>query len=110
VKQIPTSTHTVEEKKNPDECNVYHLCKLFLTPEEDAALRQRYLAGGLSYKDAKDYLYEKILTLLKPIQEKYSKISDEEIVRLLEKNAKIVQEIAAKKIQDVYKKVGFTLR
>ena len=32
VKQIPTSTQTVEEPKNPDECNVYNLCKLFLTP------------------------------------------------------------------------------
>jgi tryptophanyl-tRNA synthetase len=51
----------VEDVKNPDECNVYNLCKLFLTPDEDAALRKRYLAGGLSYKDAKDYLFEKIM-------------------------------------------------
>jgi tryptophanyl-tRNA synthetase len=52
---------TVEEVKNPDECNVYNLCKLFLTPEEDEALRKRYLAGGLSSKDAKEYLFEKIM-------------------------------------------------
>ena len=45
VKQIPTSTQTVEEPKNPDECNVYNLCKLFLTPEEDEALRARYTKG-----------------------------------------------------------------
>ena len=60
VKQIPTSTQTVEEPKNPDECNVYNLCKLFLTPEEDEVLRSRYLKGWLSFKEAKDYLFEKI--------------------------------------------------
>jgi len=110
VKQIPTNAQTVEEKKDPDQCNVYHLCKLFLTPVEDDALRKRYQAGWLSYKDAKDYLYEKIMALLIPIQGKYAKIADKEIIALLEKNAKIVNEIAAKKIQEVYKKVGFTLK
>ena len=45
IKQISTSTQTVEESKNPDECNVYKMCKLFLTPEEDESLRKRYLAG-----------------------------------------------------------------
>lgn len=109
VKQIPTSMQTVEEKKDPDQCNVYNLCKLFLTPEEDEVLRKRYQAGGLSYKDAKDYLFEKIMWLVQPIQEKYAAISDQEILDLLDKNAKIVNEIAKQKIADVYKKVGFTL-
>ena len=85
VKQIPTSTQTVEEPKNPDECNVYNLCKLFLTPEEDEALRTRYLKGGLSFKEAKDYLFEKIMATLTPIQKKYAEISDEEIIKLLKK-------------------------
>lgn len=105
MKQIPTSAQTVEEPKNPDECNVYKICKLFLTPEEDKTLREKYLAGGLSFKEAKDYLYEKIVVFLKPIQEKYAKITDKEILDLLAKNAKVVDEIAKKKIQEVYKKV-----
>lgn len=109
VKQIPTSAQTVEEVKNPDECNVYKICKLFLTPEEDEILRKKYLAWGLSFKDAKDYLYEKVITFLKPIQEKYTKITDKEIVDLLAKNAKVVNEIAEKKIAEVYKKIGFSL-
>lgn len=109
VKQIPTSTQTVEEPKNPDQCNVYNICKLFLTPEEDETLRKRYDAGGLSYKDAKDYLFEKIITFVKPIQEKYAKITDKEIIDLLAINAKKVNTLAQKKIEEVYKKIGFTL-
>ena len=109
VKQIPTSTQTVEEPKNPDECNVYNLCKLFLTPEEDEALRARYTKGWLSFKEAKDYLFEKIMETLTPIQKKYSEISDEEIIKLLKKWKESVSPIAEKKVEDVYKKVGFIL-
>lgn len=109
VKQIPTNTQTIEEPKNPDECNVYTICKLFITTKEDEVLRKRYQAGGLSYKDAKEYLYEKIIAFLTPIQEKFTKISDQEIIALLEKNTKIVQKISEKKIKEVYKKIGFSL-
>jgi tryptophanyl-tRNA synthetase len=44
IKQIPTDAKTVEEPKDPDTCNVYKVCKLFLTSEEDQALRTRYQA------------------------------------------------------------------
>ena len=109
IKQISTSTQTVEESKNPDECNVYKMCKLFLTPEEDEALRKKYLAWWLSFKEAKDYLYEKVIAFLKPIQEKYTKISDKEIIDLLADNAKKLNVLAQKKIDEVYEKVGFRL-
>lgn len=109
VKQIPTNTQTVDEPKDPDQCNVYNICKLFLTPKEDEKLREKYEIWGLSYKDAKEYLFEKIINFVKPIQEKYAKISDKEIIDLLEKNAKKVNELAQKKIEDVYKKIGFSL-
>ncbi|MFZ2150644.1 MAG: tryptophan--tRNA ligase [Candidatus Absconditicoccaceae bacterium] len=109
VKQIPTNTQTVEEPKNPDECNVYKILKLFLDEEENIKIRNRYEAGGLSYKEVKDYLYEKIIAFLKPIQEKYNQISDQEISDLLAKNAKIVNEIASKKVEEVYSKIGFKL-
>jgi tryptophanyl-tRNA synthetase len=109
VKQIPTNTQTVEEPKDPDQCNVYAICKLFLTPEEDKALRKKYEMWWLSYKDAKEYLFEKIIEFVKPIQEKYAKISDKEIIDLLKKNAKKVNELAQKKIENVYKKIWFSL-
>jgi len=42
---------------------------------------------------------------LKPIQEKYAAIADQEILDLLDKNAKIVNELSKKKVEEVYKKV-----
>lgn len=109
VKKIPTGSQTVEESKNPDECNIYNLCKLFLNDEEDAALRARYLAWWLSYKDAKDYLYEKMMAFLTPIQEKYSQISDSEISDMLANNLGKVREISEKKMKEVYERIWFLL-
>lgn len=61
IKQITTASLPVEASKNPDECTVYLLSKLFTTAEEDKALRERYLAGGMGYGEAKEYLAEKVL-------------------------------------------------
>jgi tryptophanyl-tRNA synthetase len=44
IKQIPTDAKTIEEPKDPDTCNVYKICKLFLNAEEDQALRAKYQA------------------------------------------------------------------
>ena len=56
---IVTDSTPMEAPKNPDTCNVFKLFKLMATPEEQAALRERYLAGGMGYGHAKQALYEK---------------------------------------------------
>lgn len=45
------------------------------------------------------------MAFLTPIQEKYNQISDQEISDMLAKNNKIVNEIANKKIKEVYEKI-----
>ena len=109
VKQIPTDAKAIEEPKNPDECNVYNLTKLFLTPEEDKELRNKYEAWGLSYKYAKEYLFEKMKETLDPIKANYNQISDEEVSKILKEHSKKANEIAEKKIKEVYNKIGFYL-
>lgn len=105
VKQIATDATPIEEPKDPDTCNVFNIMKLLLTPQEETERRKRYINGGLSYKDAKDALFEKIMAFIMPIQAKYNTISDQEIIALLAKNAARANALASKKIQHVYKKV-----
>jgi tryptophanyl-tRNA synthetase len=57
---IKTDSTPVEDPKDPDGCLVYALYSLFATPEEKAAMRERYVAGGLGYGDAKKELLAKI--------------------------------------------------
>ena len=99
----------LEEENNPDECNVYQLTKLFLTQEEDQELRKKYEAGGLSYKVAKDYLFEKMRETLEPIQAKFKEISEDEVSKMLHKHSQRANAIAEKKIQEVYERIGFML-
>jgi len=109
IKQVATDTKWVDEPKDPDQCNVYNIMKLFLTPDEDKDMRDKYTKGGLSYKYAKDTLYEKVMQFIQPIQTKFASISDQEVMDLLQKNSIKVNKTANKKIEDIYKKVGFTL-
>lgn len=109
VKQISTATLAVDDPKDPDECNVYNILKLFLDEQEDVALRDKYQAGGLSYKYAKEYLYEKLLAFLAPLQTKYKEISDSDVIDLLTRNVGRANAIASTKINEVYEKIGFTL-
>jgi len=109
IKQISTNTIPVEDSKNPDECNVYKILKLFLNEKEDLEIRKKYLSGWLSYKYAKDILFEKVISFLNPIQKKFKNISDEEVTKLIQKNWEIANKISETKIKEVYKKVWFSL-
>ena len=109
IKRIPTAAIAIDAPKNPDECNVYKIFKLFLDDAQDAALRERYTAGGLSFKEVKEELAETVVAFVTPIQEQYAKIDDDMIRDLLTTNAVKANEIASKKVAEVYEKVGFSL-
>jgi tryptophanyl-tRNA synthetase len=56
VMAVVTDSAPVEAPKDPDSNNVYNLLKLFVSKEEDAEWRERFLKGGLKYSDAKKRL------------------------------------------------------
>jgi len=61
VMSIVTDSTPMEAPKNPDTDNVFAIYKLLGTPEQTAALREKYLAGNFGYGHAKQELYELIL-------------------------------------------------
>lgn len=109
IKKIPTAAIAVEEPKDPDECNVYKIYKLFLTPEEDDILRKRYTDWWLSFGEVKMELAAKVTSFVWPIRDRFQSISDQEVIDLLTKNAPRANELASKKVQEVYEKIGFSL-
>jgi tryptophanyl-tRNA synthetase len=58
IMAIKTDSTPVDAPKNPDTCSVFTLYKLFATPEQQAALAERYRAGGMGYGEAKQALFE----------------------------------------------------
>ncbi len=60
-----------EKKKNPDECNIFNLYKVFATPEQTAALRVKYESEniGFGYGHAKTELLQVLTEYLRPYRE-----------------------------------------
>lgn len=77
VRRIVTDSRPAEEPKDPETCNVFNLYRHFAPPEEVAATRARYIAGGIGYGEVKDALYEHIeATLGKPREEYHALLAD----------------------------------
>jgi tryptophanyl-tRNA synthetase len=69
VMSITTGSEGIDEKKkNPDECNVFNLYKVFATPEEIQVLRTKYESEniGFGYGHAKTELFNVLQRYLAP--------------------------------------------
>ena len=54
-------------------------------------------------------LYERLREFLAPIKKAYHSISEQEVKKILDEGAKVANEMASKKIKDVYFKVGYLI-
>lgn len=65
-----------EKKKNPDECNIFNLYRVFATPEQTAALRVKYESEniGFGYGHAKTELLNVLSEYLRPYREARQKL------------------------------------
>src|SRR5438552_3379595 len=75
VMAIVTDSKTVAEPKDPESSNVFALYSLFATEEEQAALAERYRAGGMGYGEAKSLLLEKIDSYFGPARERRKQLA-----------------------------------
>ena len=71
IMKIVTGTHSMEEPKDPETCNVYQLFRLLASKEQTADLAGRYKAGGLGYGHAKQELFELYESIMAPHRERY---------------------------------------
>jgi tryptophanyl-tRNA synthetase len=106
VMSIPTDSRRPEEEKNPDELILYQIHKLF---DPSAELRARYTCG-LGYGDAKKLLIADIIAFVTPMRERRKKYEqDSEMVeKILLHGAMRANEVAMKKLTEVYEAVGLT--
>jgi tryptophanyl-tRNA synthetase len=111
VMTIKTDSKGVEEQKNPEECNIFALHKLFTPADQLAEIKKRYVEGGIGYKESKDLLFESINNYLKPLREKRAEIAKDpaKVIAILKKGAELARAKAQAKMADVNAKVGIDL-
>ncbi len=108
VMSVVTDARGVDEPKDPDSCNLYALYKLFSTPDELAALRERYLAPGLKYVDVKKELIERIWNFFAPHREKHDELMarPDTIRDILKHGADKARNVAMETLSQVRDRVG----
>ena len=106
VMSIPTDSKGIEESKNPSDCKVFAIHELF--PGKDTeALRARYIAGGIGYKESKDLLIEKIIAFVSPMRALREEIAGdtEAVLKILKEGAQVARREAQKTMSAVREKV-----
>jgi tryptophanyl-tRNA synthetase len=70
IMRIVTDSKSVADAKNPDECHVFALYRLFASDAERQAMAARYRAGGLGYGEVKKTVFEKFEAHFTPLRKK----------------------------------------
>ena len=111
VMSIPTDSKGVEDPKDPSECKVFAIHELF-PGDELEALRARYVAGGVGYKESKDLLVEKIIAFVSPMRTRREEIAKnpDAVLKILKEGGEVARAHAEKTMTDVRTKVGLILK
>jgi tryptophanyl-tRNA synthetase len=110
INQIVTDSSGVEDSKNPEDCNVYALLKLFCSEEELAEWADRYRAGGMGFGEAKKGLFEKTVELLGPARVRREELEKNQdfAAEVLRKGAERARAIAAETVARTRKAAGIS--
>jgi len=110
VMSIKTDSKGVEEPKNPEDCNVFALHKLF-SEQDLPELKRRYVEGGIGYKESKEILIANMNKFLAPLRERREEIAKnpDEVIQILKNGAGLARAKAKLKMNDVRAKVGIDL-
>lgn len=106
---IITDSIPLEEPKNPDTCNVFALYKLIATTDQQAQMRNKYIAGNYGYGHAKEGLLELLLTHFSKERETFNKLmaNDSELDSILLEGAAKAKEVIRKVLDRVRVKIGY---
>lgn len=103
VKRIVTDSTPVEAPKNPDTCTVFKLYSVVAPPEAVAEMRRRYLEGGYGYGQAKQALYEALVTRFAQERQAYAywQSHPDELEAILQAGAEKARAVAQKTLAKV---------
>lgn len=109
VMGIVTDSKGLEEPKDPNTCNVFHLYELLASADDIETMRTKYLAGGFGYGHAKTALYELILNKFEDQRKKYVELMSDKskIDEALKIGADKARTIAQETLKRTRKALGY---
>ncbi|MDA9203559.1 tryptophan--tRNA ligase [Flavobacteriaceae bacterium] len=109
IMKIQTQSLSVEEPKDPDQCNVFKLFKVIASDEDAKKLRSRYTNGGMGYGEAKELLYNHTLSRFSKNRELFFELNSnrDKVEQLLLEGALNARKQAQNVLKRVRARVGF---
>ena len=109
IMKIQTQSLSVEEAKNPDQCNVFKLFKVIASDDKVKKLHLRYTKGGIGYGEAKELLYDEILSRFSINREKFFELTNnrDRVEELLLEGAIKARKQAQNVLKRVRSRVGY---
>ena len=105
IMKISTDSTPVEDTKNPETCNVFNIYKLVASETDIQNLKDKYLAGGFGYGDAKKELLRVYLEYFAEAREKRTKFENNiDLVQSILQNGKQKAQAKAKQTLELVKK------
>lgn len=110
VMRIPTDSKGVDEVKNPEECKIFALHKLFTEKTVLENLRDRYTTGRIGYKESKELLIESLNAFIEPLRKKRDLVAGdvEGVLDILQEGNRKAKNRADAKMQEVKEAVGLS--
>lgn len=119
VMSIKTDSKGETEPKNPEECNVFALHKLFSAEGGSASggsnrlsdLKHRYVKGEIGYRESKEILFNNMNSYLMPLREKREGIAAnrDRVLGILRSGAEKARARTSAKMAEVRQKIGVEL-
>ena len=109
IMSIVTDSKGIEDKKNPESCNIFNIFKLIASEDEVKKMKKNYVEGGYGYGHAKTHLLNLILDLYREERKLYSELikNPDHLYDILVKGEKKARIIAEKVLRRVRSKLGY---
>ncbi|MDG2341969.1 MAG: tryptophan--tRNA ligase [Cytophagales bacterium] len=109
IMSIVTDSKGLENKKDPDSCNIFNIFKLIASKDDVEKMKNNYLEGGYGYGHAKNNLLSLILDLYKEERNLYDELlkNPDHLYGILEKGENKARTIAKSVLDRVKNKLGY---
>ena len=109
IMRIQTQSLSVEDKKDPKECNVFKIYSIIAAPDKTEKLKKSYISGGLGYGEAKEILFNEIIEKFQKERDLYNSLNTniDKVESVLSDGAKKAREQAQIVLKRVRSKIGF---
>tara|TARA_B100001029_G_scaffold55336_1_gene44599 strand:- start:328 stop:1296 length:969 start_codon:yes stop_codon:yes gene_type:complete len=109
IMSIVTDSKGIEEKKTPDNCNVFNLYKLIADDSEIIRMKENYEKGNYGYGHAKKELFDLVIEKYKKPRSKYFELikNQDHIYKILEQGEIKAKKIACTVLERVRNKLGY---